>query len=79
MLLFSLVIACVLNALHVQAVNPLVNLNYTSYLGTALPNGVTQWLGMRYARPPLGVLRFAAPEDPLPVNPTQMANQVNIP
>lgn len=46
------------------AVDPLVKLNYTSYEGTALSNGVTQWLGLRYAAPPVGDLRFAAPRPP---------------
>lgn len=67
-----------LNALHAQAVAPLVNVNYTSYLGSALPNGITQWVGMRYAAPPLGDLRFAAPADPIPNNTTQIANKVNM-
>ncbi|KAL9050969.1 MAG: hypothetical protein Q9162_006320 [Coniocarpon cinnabarinum] len=46
------------------AVEPLVDLEYTSYQGVANPNAITQWLGMRYAAPPLGDLRFAAPEAP---------------
>ena len=49
----------------VFAVSEVVDLSYASYRGTALSNGVTQWLGMRFAAPPLGHLRFAAPEDPL--------------
>ena len=47
------------------AISPVVDLNYTSYRGTANSNGVTQWLGIRYAAPPLGDLRFRAPQDPL--------------
>ena len=55
---------------------PLVDLGYSRYLGTALPNGISQWLGIRYAAPPLGELRFRAPMDP-PVNDTvQVADQV---
>lgn len=46
------------------AVDPTVDVGYTSYSGTALGNGVTQWLGMRYAAPPVGDLRFRAPMDP---------------
>lgn len=46
------------------AVDPTVELGYTSYSGTSLSNGVTQWLGMRYAAPPLDDLRFRAPVDP---------------
>ena len=48
----------------VFAVQPVVHLNYTSYRGAALDNGVTQWLGMRFAAPPVGDLRFSAPESP---------------
>lgn len=64
-LLSSTVCAALLLPLTL-AVDPLVHLNYTSYRGTALPNGVTQWLGLRYAAPPLGNLRFAGPQPPLP-------------
>lgn len=57
----------------VQAVSSLVHLGYSSYEGTCLPNGITQWLGLRYAAPPVGDLRFAAPQDPLPVEEVQHA------
>lgn len=42
-----------------------VDLGYARYRGVALENGITQWLGMRFAAPPLGDLRFRAPADPL--------------
>ncbi|GAB7361455.1 hypothetical protein MBLNU230_g1511t1 [Neophaeotheca triangularis] len=48
----------------VHAVDPLVHLGYTSYRGTPLQNGITQWLGVRYAAPPVGDLRFREPQDP---------------
>jgi carboxylesterase type B len=64
-------------ALSVAAVNPLVTLDYTSYQGTAFPGGISQWLGVRYAAPPVGDLRFAAPIDP-PANQTvQVADKVS--
>ena len=50
----------------ILAVSPIVDLGYTSYRGTTLANDITQWLGIRYAAPPLGHLRFRAPLDPLP-------------
>lgn len=52
-----------------------VNLGYTSYEGRTL-SGVTQWLGMRFAAPPVEDLRFAAPQDPLPVEGVQQATEV---
>ena len=58
------------------AVDPIVNLSYSSYQGSAFSNGVSQWLGMRYAAPPLGNLRFAEPQDPLQNDTLQIANQV---
>ncbi|KAK0642257.1 Cholinesterase [Lasiodiplodia hormozganensis] len=50
-------------AIVASAVNPLVKLSYASYLGTSLKSGVTQWMGIPYAAPPVGNLRFAAPRD----------------
>lgn len=49
--------------LQALAVDPLVKLNYASYKGTPLKNGVTQWLGVHYAANPEKDLRFAAPAD----------------
>ncbi|OCK85730.1 alpha/beta-hydrolase [Lepidopterella palustris CBS 459.81] len=62
---------------HAAAVDPLVDLGYIKYHGTPLSNGITQWLGMRYARPMtrLDSLRFAAPQDPLPNSTTVEADQ----
>ncbi|KAI1459741.1 alpha/beta-hydrolase [Annulohypoxylon moriforme] len=48
----------------VLAVDPTVNLICNKYTGYSTPNGITQWLGIRYAAPPLGDLRFAPPQDP---------------
>ena len=44
---------------------PVVDLGYAKYQGTSSPAGIKQWLGMRYAAPPVGDLRFAAPQDPV--------------
>ena len=60
----------------VRAVLPTVDLTYSKYISTPLPNGVSQWLGIRYAAPPLGDLRFKAPRDPLHSDVVQLANQV---
>ncbi|KFY70659.1 hypothetical protein V498_10282, partial [Pseudogymnoascus sp. VKM F-4517 (FW-2822)] len=45
---------------------PQVDLGYAQYQGSRLAIGVDQYLGMRFAAPPLGDLRFRAPQDPLP-------------
>ena len=59
-----------------QAANTVVSLPYGQYQGTALANGVTQWLGMRYAAPPTGDLRFAAPQKPATHSGLVLADQV---
>lgn len=54
-----------------------VDLGYSRYSGNSFKDGTTQWLGMRYAAPPVGNLRFAAPQDPLRNNTIQAANGVS--
>ncbi|KAF8855262.1 triacylglycerol lipase-like protein [Acephala macrosclerotiorum] len=44
---------------------PVVDLGYSKYQGVGLESGVNQYLGMRFAAPPLGDLRFRAPVEPL--------------
>lgn len=61
----------------VAAVRPLVDVSYQKYEGVALENGVTQWLGVRYAAPPIGDLRFAAPKDPVGNGSTVVADTVS--
>jgi carboxylesterase type B len=48
------------------AVRSIVHLDYATYRGTDGDNstGVSKWLGIRFAAPPLGDLRFSAPQDP---------------
>ncbi|KAL4985143.1 alpha/beta-hydrolase [Aspergillus falconensis] len=41
-----------------------VDLGYSKYQGASVSDGVVQYLGMRYAAPPLGDLRFRGPQDP---------------
>lgn len=43
---------------------PIVSLTYTRYEGIRHSNGVNAFLGMRYAAPPLGDLRWRAPVEP---------------
>lgn len=55
---------------RILAVPLVVDLGYTKYRGQELGNGISRWLGMRYARSASRVdgMRFAAPQDPLSVN-----------
>lgn len=55
---------------------PVVDLGYSSYEGSSLSNGVSQFLGMRYAAAPVGDLRFEAPQDPPFKREIQKANRV---
>lgn len=49
----------------VAAASPQVKLDYATYVGTSLTAGVNQFLGMRFAEPPLGNRRWRPPADPL--------------
>ncbi|KAF4414638.1 hypothetical protein F53441_14719 [Fusarium austroafricanum] len=49
----------------VNSVAPIVDVSYNEYKGKDLGNSVTQWLGIRYAAPPVGDLRFMPPQDPV--------------
>ena len=60
-----------------SAVGPIIDLGYSKYEGTALGNGVSQWLGIRFAAPPLGSLRFRAPADPIHNETLQKAVEVS--
>src|ERR1700761_8842487 len=58
----------------VAAASPQVKLDYATYVGTSLPAGVNQFLGMRFAAPPLGNLRWRGPADPpVETSPVQAA------
>lgn len=61
----------------VGAVKPLVDVSYSKYQGVSLQNGITQWLGVRFAAPPVGNLRFAAPQDPVKNKTTIVADTVS--
>ncbi|KAH7094868.1 Alpha/Beta hydrolase protein [Paraphoma chrysanthemicola] len=50
-----------------NAVNTLVDVGYAKYQGSVVDAklGVSAWKGIQYAAPPVGKLRFAAPQDPI--------------
>ena len=58
---------------------PTVNLGYATYQGVSFQDNVsgdtnTQFLGIRYAAPPTGTLRFAAPQPPATTAGVQLAD-----
>ena len=59
--------------LPVDASEAIVDLGYSVYKGTTLKNGQNQFLGIRFAAPPVGDLRFRKPQSPLPTKGIQAA------
>ena len=60
-----------------QSNGPVIDLGYAKYQGNRPGTGVDEFLGMRYAKPPLGNLRFRAPLDPLSEFTVQDASKVS--
>jgi hypothetical protein len=57
--------------------NGTVNLGYTTYNGISSSDSEQiEWLGIRYAAPPTGDLRFRAPQPPLQMSGVQQADTV---
>ncbi len=74
LLLLSLAfLACV--ARFSSAVDLVVDVEYSKCKGFT-QDGINKWLGIRYAAPPLGELRFRAPQPPLVNDTLQDAQQV---
>ena len=61
---------------HDGTLSAIVDLGYSKYQGNTYSQGVSQWLGIRYASPPTGALRFAAPRDPAENSTLQKADKV---
>lgn len=61
----------------VSALDPVVDLGYSKYRGRIQKSGVGQWLGIRFAAPPVGSLRFSAPQDPVATKGIQPADKVS--
>ncbi|KAJ7587028.1 Alpha/Beta hydrolase protein, partial [Mycena floridula] len=69
-----LVLFLAASAQLVRADGPIVDLGYAQYQGVTDPTvNMTSFLGLRYAAPPLGDLRFRAPQPPLNVTGVQSA------
>ena len=58
---------------------PTVDLGYSQYAGQNLGNGVSQFLGLRYAQAPTGDLRWRAPAAPDNTTGVLQAAQVSLP
>lgn len=76
MRLSSISVATILRV--ASAIPTTVDLGYARYNGKSLDAGVNQYLGMRFAAPPLGDLRFRAPAEPEEITGVQDANSVRI-
>jgi len=61
--------------LGVRAAGPLVNLDYATLEG-ASTGGVETFLGIPYAQPPVGDLRFRRPRPPLPLSGTTFVSDL---
>lgn len=61
---------------HGTPKGPRVKLEYATYVGKSLQNGVDQFLGMRYAAAPVGDLRWRAPAPPEKQG-VELAQEVN--
>lgn len=75
--LYSLLLPLLASAL--PADSPEVDLGYSIYRGIRLSAGIDQYVGMRFAAPPLGHLRFRAPRDPVQESSIQDAVTVGCP
>jgi acetylcholinesterase len=56
---------------------PVVSLNYATFEG-ASTNGVDSFLGVPFAQPPVGNLRFRRPKPPLPLPGTTLVSDLSL-
>ncbi|KAF5595190.1 cholinesterase precursor [Fusarium subglutinans] len=72
--LYRIILLAALLPLSV-AVSTTVDVGYSRYKGHVLDNGVSEWLGIRYAATPTWHRRFKLPEDPVPTRAVQDATK----
>lgn len=60
-----------------SALSSKISLVYATYQGTAGFDGITRFLGMQYAAPLVGDLRWKAPQDPAQTTAVQSAAKVS--
>lgn len=59
-----------------QTSSAFVNLGYAAYQGNKLGNDINEFLGLRFAKPPLGDLRWRKPVEPVVTTGVQDATKV---
>lgn len=73
----SKILASALLLSAATAVHDTVDLKYSQYKGQALANGLSQWMGIRFAAPPIGDFRFMPPQEPPRTQDVQLALTVS--